>query len=82
METNPRLVFERLFGDIGTTDPAVRLQRIRKVDTGGIITTVDAAVFRPENVAVDVEVAGHIHCHAARNSQRSAGGRAVIAGEF
>ena len=30
METNPRLVFERLFGDIGTTDPKVRLQRIRK----------------------------------------------------
>ena len=30
METNPRLVFERLFGDIGTTDPQVRLQRIRK----------------------------------------------------
>ncbi len=30
METNPRLVFERLFGDIGTTDPAVRLRRIRK----------------------------------------------------
>jgi hypothetical protein len=30
METNPRLVFERLFGDIGTTDPAVRLQRIKK----------------------------------------------------
>jgi len=30
METNPRLVFERLFGDIGTTDPAVRLQRIQK----------------------------------------------------
>ena len=30
METNPRLVFERLFGNIGTTDPQVRLQRIRK----------------------------------------------------
>ena len=30
METNPRLVFERLFGDIGTTDPQVRLERIRK----------------------------------------------------
>ncbi|MEQ8953800.1 MAG: DUF1552 domain-containing protein, partial [Gammaproteobacteria bacterium] len=29
METNPRLVFERLFGDIGTTDPQVRLQRIQ-----------------------------------------------------
>ena len=30
METNPRVVFERLFGDTGTTDPTVRLQRIRK----------------------------------------------------
>lgn len=30
MEVNPRLVFERLFGDIGTTDSAVRLQRIRQ----------------------------------------------------
>ena len=30
MEVNPRLVFERLFGDIGTTDPAVRLRRIQK----------------------------------------------------
>lgn len=30
METNPRLVFERLFGDIGTTDPTIRLQRIQK----------------------------------------------------
>ena len=30
METNPRAVFERLFGDTGTTDPAVRLTRIRK----------------------------------------------------
>lgn len=30
MEANPRLVFERLFGDIGTTDPAVRLARITR----------------------------------------------------
>lgn len=30
METNPRIVFERLFGDTGTTDPSVRLQRIQK----------------------------------------------------
>ena len=29
MEVNPRLVFERLFGDIGTTDPVIRQQRIR-----------------------------------------------------
>ncbi len=28
METNPRTVFERLFGDAGSTDPQVRLARI------------------------------------------------------
>ena len=30
MEHNPRVVFERLFGDGGTTDPAARLARIKK----------------------------------------------------
>lgn len=30
METNPRVVFERLFGDSGTTDPAVRSERMRR----------------------------------------------------
>ena len=30
MEHNPRAVFERLFGDAGTTDPAIRLTRLRK----------------------------------------------------
>ncbi len=30
MEHNPRAVFERLFGDTGTTDPEVRLTRLRK----------------------------------------------------
>ncbi|MDA1093602.1 MAG: DUF1552 domain-containing protein [Acidobacteria bacterium] len=30
MEHNPRAVFERMFGDTGTTDPAVRLTRMRK----------------------------------------------------
>lgn len=29
MESNPRAVFERLFGDSGSTDPAVRLSRMR-----------------------------------------------------
>ena len=29
-ENNPRVVFERLFGDTGTTDPSVRLARVRK----------------------------------------------------
>lgn len=30
MEDNPRAVFERLFGDAGTTDPAARVQRLRE----------------------------------------------------
>jgi len=30
MENNPRVVFERLFGDSGSTDPAVRRLRLRK----------------------------------------------------
>ena len=30
MEANPRVVFERLFGDTGSTDPSIRLARIRK----------------------------------------------------
>ena len=30
MEHNPRVVFERLFGDGGTTDPVARLARIKK----------------------------------------------------
>ncbi len=30
MENNPRVVFERLFGDSGSTDPAARLARIRE----------------------------------------------------
>ena len=30
MENNPRAVFERLFGDSGTTDPTARLARIRR----------------------------------------------------
>ena len=29
-ETNPRVVFERLFGDVASTNPAVRLTRIRR----------------------------------------------------
>lgn len=30
METNPSAVFERLFGDSGTTDPAVRITRMQR----------------------------------------------------
>ena len=30
MEDNPRSAFERLFGDAGTTDPAIRIRRLRE----------------------------------------------------
>ena len=30
MQDNPRAVFERLFGDTGSTDPAIRAQRLRE----------------------------------------------------
>jgi hypothetical protein len=30
MESNPRIVFERMFGDSGSTDPAVRLNRLQQ----------------------------------------------------
>lgn len=30
MESNPRIVFERMFGDTGSTDPAVRLRRLQQ----------------------------------------------------
>ena len=43
METNPRVVFERLFGDTGTTDPAVRLKRIRKDQS--LLDSVSDRVF-------------------------------------
>src|SRR5439155_25686722 len=29
-ETNPRVVFERMFGDVGSTDPVVRLARAKQ----------------------------------------------------
>lgn len=32
-ETNPRAVFERLFGDAGSSDPAVRLARVRRASS-------------------------------------------------
>ena len=42
MEHNPRAVFERLFGDEGNTDPAVRLARIQ--EDRSILDSVTARV--------------------------------------
>jgi hypothetical protein len=44
METNPRTVFERLFGDSDSTDPAERMRRVRKQRS--IIDSVNEGVAR------------------------------------
>ncbi|MCU1325388.1 MAG: hypothetical protein JWN34_758, partial [Bryobacterales bacterium] len=44
VEISPRAVFERLFGDGGTTDPAARLKRIR--EDGSILDQVRADLTR------------------------------------
>jgi hypothetical protein len=46
MEYNPRVVFERLFGDGGTTDPAARLARIKK--DRNILDSVTEGILRLE----------------------------------
>ena len=43
-ENDPRVVFERLFGDIDTTDPATRLARTRK--TRSVLDTLTEEVAR------------------------------------
>ena len=44
VETNPRVVFDRLFGSVDTTDPAVRRARLRR--QGSIIDSVLDKVHR------------------------------------
>lgn len=44
METNPRVLFERLFGDSGTTDPRARLARDQK--NKSLLDSVAGAVTR------------------------------------
>ena len=47
MENNPRAVFERLFGDTGSTDPAVRLARMRT--NRSILDSVSEKAVRLQN---------------------------------
>jgi Protein of unknown function (DUF1552) len=46
MEYNPRVVFERLFGDGGTTDPAARQARLKK--DRNILDSVSEGILRLE----------------------------------
>ncbi len=47
VEVSPRAVFERLFGDSGTTDPAARLKRTRQDRTILDYVTADLARMKP-----------------------------------
>ena len=51
MENNPRVVFERLFGDTGSTDPIVRQRRMH--EDGSILDSVTEKIVRPSAVASD-----------------------------
>jgi hypothetical protein len=53
MENNPRVVFERLFGDTGSTDPALRLARIREQRSILDSVTAKAARLQRELGAAD-----------------------------
>jgi len=48
MEADPRVVFERLFGDVRSTDPAVRLARIEKQRSILDSVTEEVARFRKD----------------------------------
>ena len=48
METDPRVVFERLFGDVTSTDPAVRLARMEKQRSILDSVTEEVARFRKD----------------------------------
>ena len=68
-ETNPRAVFERMFGDAGSSDPAVRLRRIRRASS--ILDSVTEKVqrLRRELAADDgVKLSGYLE--AVRDVER------------
>ena len=69
METNPRAVFERLFGDTGTTDPAVRLRRIRK-DQSLLDAVTDRVAERNRDVGAGDRAKLEQYLDAVRDVER------------
>jgi len=69
MEHNPRVVFERLFGDGGTTDPAARLVRIRK-DRSLLDSVVEEAARLGQLVGVDDRLKLGEYLDAVRDVER------------
>ena len=69
MEHNPRVVFERLFGDGGTTDPAARLARIR-LDRSLLDSVVEEAARLGRRVGVGDRLKLSEYLDAIRDVER------------
>ena len=69
MEHNPRVVFERLFGDTGSTDPAVRLARIKK-DRSILDSVVEEANGLGRRVGVSDRLKLNQYLDAIRDVER------------
>lgn len=67
MEIDPRVVFERLFGDSGSTDPAVRKARLAR--DARLLDSVTERVRAPSR-EIGVPDAHHPISHHARDSEK------------
>ena len=69
MEYNPRVVFERLFGDGGTTDPAARQARLKK--DRNILDSVSEGILRLERgLGASDRSKFHEYLEAVRDAER------------
>jgi hypothetical protein len=69
MEHNPRVVFERLFGDSGSTDASVRLARIRK-DRSLLDSVIDKAGRLGQRVPANDRLKVTEYLEAVRDVER------------
>ncbi len=69
MENNPRVVFERLFGDSGTTDPVAR--RARREEENSILDSITDKIARLRSrLAADDRGKLHEYLEAVRDVER------------
>ena len=69
MEINPRVVFERMFGDGGTTDPSVRLARFKR-DQSILDSVTEAAADFQRNVGPSDRLKIAEYLDAVRDMER------------
>ena len=69
MENNPRVVFERLFGDSGSTDPAVRRARLEK-DASLLDSVTDRARYLSSQLGTTDQAKLDQYLEAVRDIER------------